>query len=48
LLTIHEGPGGIRPLPFAAPRALQASETTPIVPGEEPIAVSVTMTFAIQ
>lgn len=48
LLTIQEGPGGARPFPFAAPRALQAGETTPIVPGEQPITVGVTMTFAIQ
>ena len=47
LLTIQEGPGGIRPL-FAAPRALQANEITPIIPGEQPVTVAVTMTFAIE
>jgi uncharacterized protein YggE len=49
LLTIQEGPGGIRPLQFAAPPALEAAAaTTPIIPGDQPIIVAVTMTFAIQ
>jgi uncharacterized protein len=47
LLTIQEGPGVIRPGPFAAPRALEAA-ATPIAIGEEPILVAVTLTFAIQ
>ena len=47
LLTIQEGAGGVRPLPFAA-RALETGATTPIIPGEQPIMVGVTMTFAIQ
>jgi uncharacterized protein YggE len=48
VLNIQEGPGAIRPLQFVAPRALAAAETTPIVAGEQPIIVGVTLTFAIQ
>jgi uncharacterized protein YggE len=47
LLRIQEGPGVIRPGPFAAPRAFEAA-ATPIAVGEEPIIVAVTLTFAIQ
>ncbi len=47
LMSIQEGPGVIRPGPFAAPRAFEAS-ATPIAAGEEPIIVAVTLTFAIQ
>jgi hypothetical protein len=47
-LNIQEGPGVIRPGPFAAVRALEAVPATPVAIGEEPIIVGVTMTFAIQ
>lgn len=48
LLNIQEGPGVFRPTPFAAPRALAAVQQTPIEPGDQPISVAVTMTYAIQ
>lgn len=47
LLTIQEGPGVLRPTPFAAPRALEAAQT-PIAIGEQPIIVAVTLTYTIQ
>ncbi len=48
LLNIQEGPGVIRPAPFAAPRVFEQAAVTPVAIGEEPIIVAVTMTFTIQ
>ena len=47
IISIQEGPGVFRPGPFAAPRALEAA-AIPIAIGEEPIIVSVTLSYAIQ